>query len=63
MNDDGVEVEAYSHEEMRNLGPFYCLCAGIFKLVVFGEMVDEDLTEQFLCFLIRTSDDGVGAEE
>ena len=29
MSDDGVEVEAHSHEEMRNLDTFYCLCAGI----------------------------------
>ena len=28
MSDDGVEAEAYSHEEMRNLDAFYCLCAG-----------------------------------
>ena len=29
MSDDGVEIEAHSHEEMRNLDTFYCLCAGI----------------------------------
>ena len=27
MSDDGVEAEAYSHEKMRNLNSFYCLCA------------------------------------
>ena len=31
--------------------------------MVIDEMVDVDLTKQFLCFLIRTSDDGVGPEE
>ena len=29
MSDDGVEAEAYSHEEMRNLDSFYCLCSRI----------------------------------
>ena len=29
LSDNGVEAEAYSHEEMRNLNSFYCLCAGI----------------------------------
>ena len=29
MSDDGVETEEYSHEEMRNLDAFYCLCARI----------------------------------
>ena len=33
------------------------------NLVVLSEMVDEDLTNKFVCFLIRTSDDGVGAED
>ena len=27
MSDDGVEVEAHSYEEMRNLDTSYCLCA------------------------------------
>ena len=31
MSDDGVEVKAYSQEEMRNLNTFYCLCTGIFR--------------------------------
>ena len=29
MSDDGVEVKAHSHEEMRNLDTFYCLCTWI----------------------------------
>ena len=48
MSDDGLEAEAYSHEKMRNLDTFYCLCASPKNiLVVFSEMVDEELTKKF----------------
>ena len=49
MSDDGVEAEAYSHEKMRNLNSFYCLCAE--NLVAISEMVDVDFTKQFIYFL------------
>ena len=60
MSDDGVEVKAYSHEKMefRHILLFMCR-----NLVIFSEMIDEDLTKQFFFVFIRTSVDGVGAEE